>query len=50
MEVVIIIECNYSFYLQFNSIMSVIKEMVSYVEAEHKTKLEQLNSIRQEHG
>ncbi|XP_035220710.1 SCY1-like protein 2, partial [Stegodyphus dumicola] len=35
---------------QFNAIMSVVKEMVNYVEAEHKTKLEQLNSIRQEHS
>lgn len=35
---------------QFNAIMTVVKEMVSFVEAEHKTKLEQLNSIRQEHG
>ncbi|KAG8180477.1 hypothetical protein JTE90_026639 [Oedothorax gibbosus] len=35
---------------QFNSIMTVVKEMVSFVEAEHKTKLEQLNSIRQEHS
>nr|XP_021001240.1 SCY1-like protein 2 isoform X4 [Parasteatoda tepidariorum] len=34
---------------QFNSIMAVIKEMVAFVESEHKTKLEQLNSIRQEH-
>lgn len=33
---------------QFNAIMSVVKEMVCRVEAEHKTKLEQLNSIRQE--
>ncbi|XP_054707393.1 SCY1-like protein 2 [Uloborus diversus] len=35
---------------QFNSIMLVIKEMVSFVESEHKSKLEQLNSIRQEHS
>nr|XP_042909234.1 SCY1-like protein 2 isoform X3 [Parasteatoda tepidariorum] len=35
---------------QFNSIMAVIKEMVAFVESEHKTKLEQLNSIRQEHS
>ncbi|GBO02730.1 SCY1-like protein 2, partial [Araneus ventricosus] len=35
---------------QFNAIMTVVKEMVSFVEAEHKTKLEQLNSIRQEHS
>ncbi|GFS29674.1 SCY1-like protein 2 [Trichonephila inaurata madagascariensis] len=35
---------------QFNAIMTVVKEMVNFVEGEHKTKLEQLNSIRQEHG
>ncbi|CAL1261081.1 unnamed protein product [Larinioides sclopetarius] len=35
---------------QFNAIMTVVKEMVNFVEAEHKTKLEQLNSIRQEHS
>lgn len=33
---------------QFNAIMSMIKEMVQRIEAEHRTKLEQLNSIKQE--
>lgn len=33
---------------QFNSLMSVVKYMVNKVEAEHKTKLEQLNSIKHE--
>lgn len=33
---------------QFNALMAVIKEMVSRVEGEHRTKLEQLNSIQQE--
>ncbi|PSN52016.1 hypothetical protein C0J52_06121 [Blattella germanica] len=33
---------------QFNALMTVIKEMVSRVEGEHRTKLEQLNSIQQE--
>lgn len=35
---------------QFNAIMSVVKDMVSAVELEHKAKLEQLNSIKQEHN
>lgn len=33
---------------QFNAIMSMIKDMVQRIEAEHRTKLEQLNSIKQE--
>uniref|UniRef100_A0A2R5LB14 Protein kinase domain-containing protein n=1 Tax=Ornithodoros turicata TaxID=34597 RepID=A0A2R5LB14_9ACAR len=33
---------------QFNAIMSVVKEMVQAVEVEHRAKLEQLNSIKQE--
>lgn len=33
---------------QFNALMALIKEMVSRVEGEHRTKLEQLNSIQQE--
>lgn len=33
---------------QFNALMTVIKEMVNKVEGEHRTKLEQLNSIQQE--
>ncbi|GLH08809.1 SCY1-like protein 2 [Gryllus bimaculatus] len=33
---------------QFNALMTVIKEMVNRVEGEHRTKLEQLNSIQQE--
>jgi len=33
---------------QFNALMGLIKEMVSRVEGEHRTKLEQLNSIQQE--
>lgn len=33
---------------QFNAIMALIKEMVQKVETEHRTKLEQLNSIKNE--
>ncbi|CAG2053787.1 unnamed protein product, partial [Timema podura] len=33
---------------QFNALISLIKEMVSRVEGEHRTKLEQLNSIQAE--
>ena len=36
------------FILQFNAYMSVIHEMTSKVEAEHRAKLEQLNSLQQE--
>ncbi|XP_059155505.1 SCY1-like protein 2 isoform X2 [Physella acuta] len=34
---------------QFNAYMSVVKEMLSKVETEHRTKLEQLDQIQQEH-
>lgn len=33
---------------QFNALMSLVKDMIGRVEVEHKTKLEQLNSIQQE--
>ncbi|XP_022124599.2 SCY1-like protein 2 [Pieris rapae] len=33
---------------QFNALMSLVKQMISKVEAEHRTKLEQLNSIQNE--
>ena len=36
------------FLCQFNAFISVIKEMVSKVESEHRNKLEQLNSMQQE--
>lgn len=32
---------------QFDAILTMIKEMVRQVEAEHRNKLEQLNSIQQ---
>ncbi|GFS19142.1 SCY1-like protein 2, partial [Elysia marginata] len=34
---------------QFNAYTSVIKEMLTKVESEHRTKLEQLDQIQQEH-
>jgi SCY1-like protein 2 len=33
---------------QFNALISLVKDMINRVESEHKTKLEQLNSIQQE--
>uniref|UniRef100_A0A6B2EG24 Protein kinase domain-containing protein n=1 Tax=Phlebotomus kandelakii TaxID=1109342 RepID=A0A6B2EG24_9DIPT len=33
---------------QFNALISLVKEMIERVEQEHRTKLEQLNSIQQE--
>ncbi|CAH2208444.1 jg14991, partial [Pararge aegeria aegeria] len=33
---------------QFNALVSLVKLMISKVEAEHRTKLEQLNSIQNE--
>lgn len=33
---------------QFNSLITLVKEMVNHVELEHRTKLEQLNSIKDE--
>lgn len=33
---------------QFNTIMTMIKEIIGTIESEHRTKLEQLNSVRQE--
>ncbi|XP_059616909.1 SCY1-like protein 2 [Phlebotomus argentipes] len=33
---------------QFNALISLVKEMIDRVEVEHRTKLEQLNSIQQE--
>jgi SCY1-like protein 2 len=34
--------------VQFNAFMSIVKDMISRVEAEHRTKLEQLNTVQQE--
>ena len=36
------------YFLQFNAFMSIIHEMISKVESEHKAKLEQLDSLQQE--
>lgn len=33
---------------QFNAIMAMIKEIVATIESEHRARLEQLNSVRQE--
>lgn len=33
---------------QFNAIMAMIKEIVATIETEHRARLEQLNSVRQE--
>lgn len=33
---------------QFNALIALVKQMISKVEAEHRTKLEQLNSIQNE--
>jgi SCY1-like protein 2 len=33
---------------QFNAILAVVKDMIGRVESEHRTKLEQLNSIQKE--
>lgn len=33
---------------QFNAIMAMVKEIIGTIEAEHRTKLEQLNSVRQD--
>lgn len=33
---------------QFNAIMAMVKEIIGTIEAEHRTRLEQLNSVRQE--
>lgn len=33
---------------QFNTIMAMIKEIIGTIETEHRTRLEQLNSVRQE--
>lgn len=33
---------------QFNAIMAMIKEIIGIIETEHRTRLEQLNSVRQE--
>lgn len=33
---------------QFNAIMAMIKEIIGIIEMEHRTRLEQLNSVRQE--
>lgn len=33
---------------QFNALISLVKQMISKVESEHRTKLEQLNSIQNE--
>lgn len=33
---------------QFNAIMTMVKEIINTIETEHRTKLEQLNSVRQD--
>lgn len=33
---------------QFNALISLVKQMISKVETEHRAKLEQLNSIQNE--
>lgn len=33
---------------QFNAIMAMVKEIIATIETEHRTRLEQLNSVRQE--
>ena len=38
----------FNIQFQFNSFISVLKEMVNQVETEHRTKLEQLDSMQQE--
>jgi len=34
--------------VQFSAFMATVKDMVSQVESEHRSKLEQLNSLQQE--
>ena len=34
--------------VQFNAFITIVKDMMSQVESEHRTKLEQLNSLQQE--
>jgi len=34
--------------VQFNAFIAIVKDMMSQVELEHRTKLEQLNSLQQE--
>lgn len=33
---------------QFNAIMAMVKEIISTIETEHRSRLEQLNSVRQD--
>lgn len=33
---------------QFNAIMTMVKEIINTIETEHRTRLEQLNSVRQD--
>lgn len=33
---------------QFNAIMAMVKEIIATIETEHRTRLEQLNSVRQD--
>lgn len=33
---------------QFNAIMTMIKEIIGTIETEHRSRLEQLNSVRQD--
>lgn len=33
---------------QFNAIMAMVKEIISTIETEHRARLEQLNSVRQD--
>ena len=35
-------------FVQFNAFVAIVKDMMSQVESEHRTKLEQLNSLQQE--
>ena len=34
--------------MQFNAFVAIVKDMMLQVESEHRTKLEQLNSLQQE--
>lgn len=34
--------------VQFNAIMAMVKEIINTIETEHRSRLEQLNSVRQD--
>lgn len=34
--------------IQFNAIMAMVKEIINTIETEHRSRLEQLNSVRQD--